>query len=74
VLVEIADSGVGMTREFIERELFAPFRSSKGRGLGLGMYICRHIIQLHGGNITVQSEPGLGACFRLFFPKGPEPV
>jgi signal transduction histidine kinase len=73
VLLEIADSGVGMSLDFIERELFAPFRSSSGRGgLGLGMYICRHIIQLHGGEIAVESELGLGACFRLYFPRGPE--
>jgi len=70
--VEIEDTGVGMTREFIERELFAPFRSSKGRGLGLGMYICQHIIRLHEGEINVTSVPGQGSLFRLTFPRGME--
>ncbi len=68
VEVELRDTGLGMTPEFIDRELFAPFRSSKGRGLGLGMYICRQIIRLHDGEIEVQSEPRRGTCFRLKFP------
>jgi hypothetical protein len=68
--LEIEDTGEGMTQEFVERELFAPFRSSKGRGLGLGMYICQHIIQLHGGNIRLASELGTGTLFRLTFPQG----
>ncbi|MCL4524270.1 MAG: ATP-binding protein [Acidobacteria bacterium] len=70
--LEIEDSGEGMTKEFVERELFAPFRSSKGRGLGLGMYICQHIIRLHGGEIRLASEPGTGTLFRLTFPQGAE--
>jgi signal transduction histidine kinase len=70
--LEIEDSGEGMTKEFVERALFAPFRSSKGRGLGLGMYICQHIIRLHGGEIRLASEPGTGTLFRLTFPQGME--
>lgn len=67
--LEIEDTGRGMSREFIARELFAPFRSSSGgRGLGLGMYICQHIIQLHQGDIDVYSEQGRGTRFRLTFP------
>ncbi len=68
--LEIEDTGEGMTKEFIERELFAPFRSGKSRGLGLGMYICQHIIRLHGGEIRLASEPGTGTLFRLEFPIG----
>jgi hypothetical protein len=71
VRVEITDQGIGMTREFMERELFAPFRSGKGPGLGLGMYICRHIIQLHEGTIRVESSPGHGTRFLLTFPVEP---
>jgi signal transduction histidine kinase len=73
VVVEIEDTGIGMTQEFIDRELFAPFRSSKGHGLGLGMYICQHIIRLHEGEIEVESQPGCGTRFRLTFPSGAEP-
>jgi hypothetical protein len=68
--VDIQDTGLGMSREFIARELFAPFRSTKGRGLGLGMYICQHIIRLHDGEIDVFSEEGCGTLFRLRFPQG----
>lgn len=68
--LEIEDSGEGMSKEFVDRELFAPFRSSKSRGLGLGMYICQHIIRLHEGEIRLASEPGTGTLFRLTFPKG----
>lgn len=72
VIVEVEDTGVGMSPEFIERELLVPFRSSKGRGLGLGMYVCQQIMQLHDGELQVESEPGRGTRFRLFFPQGPE--
>jgi signal transduction histidine kinase len=69
-VVEIEDTGAGMTEEFIERELFAPFRTGKSHGLGLGMYICRHIIQLHDGQIQVKSKLGVGTLFRLTFSSG----
>jgi signal transduction histidine kinase len=71
-VVEIEDSGGGMTEDFIRRELFAPFRTRKSHGLGLGMYICRHIIQLHDGQIHVKSRLGVGTRFRLTFPAGQE--
>ena len=70
VIVEVEDTGMGMTRDYIERELFVPFRSGKGRGLGLGMYVCQQIMQLHEGNVHVESDPGRGTCFRLLFPQG----
>ncbi len=72
VEVEVEDTGIGMTQEFVERELFTPFRSSKGRGLGLGMYVCQQIMQLHDGELQVESKPGQGTRFRLIFPHGPE--
>ncbi|HJY86234.1 MAG TPA: ATP-binding protein [Candidatus Acidoferrales bacterium] len=70
VIVEVEDTGMGMTRDYIERELFVPFRSGKGRGLGLGMYVCQQIMQLHEGTVHVESDPGRGTCFRLVFPQG----
>ena len=72
VHVEVEDTGIGMTPEFVKGELFAPFRTSKGRGLGLGMYICQQIIQLHEGKIHVETAPGRGTCFRLSFSAIPE--
>jgi signal transduction histidine kinase len=68
VLVEIADSGTGMPDEFIQNELFAPFVTTKQRGLGLGLYTCQQIIRMHGGNIRVYSELGRGTVFSVYLP------
>jgi len=67
-LVEIADSGIGMPEEFIQNELFAPFVTTKQRGLGLGLYTCQQIIRMHGGNIRVYSELGRGTVFSIYLP------
>lgn len=68
VLIEIADSGTGMPEEFIRDELFAPFVTTKQRGLGLGLYTCQQVIRMHGGNIRVYSVPGRGTVFSLDLP------
>jgi signal transduction histidine kinase len=67
-MVEIADSGTGMPEEFIQNELFAPFVTTKQRGLGLGLYTCQQIIRMHGGNIRVYSELGCGTVFSVYLP------
>ena len=67
-LIEIADSGTGMPEEFIQDELFAPFVTTKQRGLGLGLYTCQQVIRMHGGNIRVYSELGRGTVFSLYLP------
>lgn len=73
--IAIADDGPGMSAEFVDRELFAPFRSTKPAGLGLGMFSCRETIELHGGRVEVESAPGRGTTFRLLLPveAGPGP-
>jgi signal transduction histidine kinase len=67
-LIEIADSGTGMPEEFIQDELFAPFVTTKQRGLGLGLYTCQQVVRMHGGNIRVYSELGRGTVFSLYLP------
>lgn len=67
-LIEIGDTGVGMSEEFIRTELFAPFVTTKPRGLGLGLYTSQQIIQMHDGHIAVRSEPGVGTVFRIYLP------
>lgn len=64
----VRDEGVGMTLEFQHRELFKPFMTTKKKGLGIGLYQCRRIIEAHGGRIDVQSEIGRGAEFTVWLP------
>jgi signal transduction histidine kinase/CheY-like chemotaxis protein len=74
-LVEIAvrDTGVGVSQE-VQRGLFAPFAQADGSttrrfgGTGLGLVICRRLAELMDGEITMDSEPGVGTTMRLVVP------
>lgn len=67
--ISVADTGCGMTEEFIRERLFKPFDSTKGNaGMGIGAYDARHFAQDHNGSLTVQSEPGEGTTFTLLLP------
>ena len=69
VVIEIEDTGCGMTEEFIQNHLFKPFKTTKGtKGMGIGVYEAREIIHALGGQIEVRSEVGSGTCFRLTIP------
>ncbi len=65
----VADNGVGIPPENIER-IFDPFFTTKGpeRGTGLGLSVCYSIVQQHGGEIGVASQPGEGAQFTVSLP------
>ena len=71
----IADSGIGMSREVVDN-LFAPFYQGDASttrrfgGSGLGLSICRRLVELMGGSIEVASTPGVGSEFRLRLPFG----
>ncbi len=69
VVAEVADNGPGIAPELLGR-IFDPFFTTKpvGVGTGLGLPICRGIVQTHSGDITVDSKPGQGATFTLSFP------
>jgi signal transduction histidine kinase len=69
VLVEVRDDGPGMSAE-VRQRLFEPFFSTKpaGHGAGLGLSICRRILEECGGSIEVNSSPGAGAAFRVRLP------
>jgi putative PEP-CTERM system histidine kinase len=58
----VEDNGCGMDHATIAG-LFRPFRSTKGKGLGIGLYQCRKILRAHGGTLNVMSEPGKGTRF-----------
>jgi signal transduction histidine kinase len=61
VRIEIADNGVGIVAEKLGN-VFDPFFTTKptGAGMGLGLTVCRKTVELHGGQISVESEPGKG--------------
>jgi PAS domain S-box-containing protein len=65
--LEVADAGCGIADKDIER-LFDPFFSTKFTGRGLGLSVVLGIVRAHGGAVTVESEPGGGSVFRVFFP------
>jgi len=67
-VVEIIDTGRGMTEEFINHNLFKPFRTTKGKGLGLALFSCKEIVSLHGGKIEVKSELNRGTSFMVKLP------
>ena len=68
VVFEVADNGIGMDAE-TRAGIFTLFASSKAdKGTGLGLFVASKIIRQHGGDITVTSEPGEGACFGVRIP------
>ncbi|WP_413198486.1 ATP-binding protein [Nostoc piscinale] len=69
IVVRIQDNGSGMTQDVRDR-LFEPFFTTKpiGKGTGLGMPICRKIIEKHNGQIECFSEPGQGTVFCIHIP------
>lgn len=68
--VVITDHGSGIDQK-AQRRLFEPFFTTKKRGTGLGLSIVRQIIDLHGGNIEVKSQPRKGTTFWIELPLGP---
>jgi len=69
VIVDVADTGCGMSRE-TQAHIFEPLYTTKesGKGAGLGLVVVNHVMQEHGGQIEVESDPGQGTRFRLRFP------
>lgn len=72
VFLSVADDGHGMSEDFIRNDLFRPFHSTKTKGLGIGMFQCKKIIEAHGGSIRVDSTPGAGTAFTVSFPNQTE--
>ena len=66
--ISVADSGAGIDPDLGER-IFNPFASTKGEGMGLGLSICRTIIEAHGGTISAEPNPDGGTIFRITLEK-----
>ena len=69
VRVEVRDSGPGLSRESLER-LFDPFYTTKRGGMGMGLSICRAIIEAHGGQVGATANTPHGAAFHFTLPVG----
>ncbi|MCC2955037.1 PEP-CTERM system histidine kinase PrsK [Massilia sp. IC2-477] len=67
-LIEIVDTGEGMSEEFIRERLFKPFDSTKSAGMGIGVFESREYIHELGGSLEVSSTPGAGTTFRVLLP------
>lgn len=65
--LEIRDSGMGIAPDALPH-IFDPYFTTKGQGTGLGLATVHKIIEAHGGSISVTSEPGQGAAFRILLP------
>jgi two-component system, NtrC family, sensor histidine kinase HydH len=69
--IEITDTGTGISPEHIPQIFNAYFSAKKG-GTGLGLAMTKRIVEEHGGEISVHSEPGKGTCFTIFLPPAEE--
>jgi len=67
VKITFEDTGVGIPEENLPK-LFTPLFSTKAKGVGLGLTICKQIVEDHGGNITVKSKVGKGSTFTVKLP------
>lgn len=71
-VIHVSDTGGGMDKETLER-IFLPYEQGSygiidGRGIGLGLSICKQLVELHGGELTVRSEEGRGSAFSFGLP------
>lgn len=66
IVIKVIDNGLGMSEE-VMNNIFIPFFSTKKNGSGIGLSLCKQIMMLHKGNITVQSIEGKGTSFALQF-------
>lgn len=75
--IRVQDNGIGFSSTHLGR-IFEPFERLQARsdyeGVGMGLAICRTIVERHGGSITADSQPGNGATFIITLPTNPKPV
>jgi len=71
VRITVADNGIGFDEKYLDR-IFTPFQRLHGRneyeGTGIGLAVCRKIVERHGGSLTAESTPGNGSTFIVTLP------
>jgi two-component system sensor kinase FixL len=70
VAIRVADTGPGLAPEVAER-LFQPFVTTKPQGMGIGLSICRSIVEEHGGKLHAEPNPGGGTGLAFSLPRAP---
>ena len=71
VTIEVKDRGSGLTDEVL-RDALLPFYSTKPKGTGLGLTLCREIVDAHGGRLAIANREGGGAVVTVWLPQAPE--
>lgn len=66
IRISVADNGSGISPEYMD-DIFTPFFSTREDGSGIGLSFSRHIVRLHDGSISIQSEPGKGTTVSMSF-------
>ncbi len=69
-VIEVADTGVGMSKEFVRERLFKPFETTKKTGMGIGVYESAQYVVGLGGQVLIESTPNAGTCVRVLLPIG----
>lgn len=69
LLIDVKDTGIGMDKE-TKKKIFLPLFTTKkdGRGTGLGLFVVKHILDQYKGKVEVETQPGKGTMFRVYFP------
>jgi len=70
VEVSFVDTGAGITKEILPK-IFSPLFTTKEKGIGFGLAICKRFVAAHGGKITVETKLGKGTTFMVFLPTEP---
>jgi len=69
--IVVSDTGIGISEENMSK-LFQPLFTTKAKGTGLGLAVCKRIVEAHGGEISFESKEGVGTSFSIKFPLHPE--
>jgi putative PEP-CTERM system histidine kinase len=68
VVLAVTDNGCGMSSEFMQKSLFRPFQTTKKKGIGIGMFHSKMIVDAHRGRVEVESQMGKGTTIRVLLP------